>query len=339
MAKKKIWLYLRRAVFVVVLIALLVYVFMVFERKSIYGSWNYTLKVNGFKNEPEDSFNLIGFGSSHMYCTMSPLHIYENTGIRSYVLATQEQPAAATYYYVKEAFETQKPDVVILEGYMYLQNDFVPGEGTLHDAVDSFPEGRNKFDMINALNPSDGKENYYFNFMKYHTRWKELTAADFDLSYRSETDPMHGYVFVTENQPIDMKQQDYSQNQEAPLSQINMEYLRKTVDLIHENGSEVLLLLAPYLPKGFAEESKTLHRFAQEEGLEMLDMNLCYDDIGLDSSLHFCDTEHLNVYGAEIASEYLVKYIQERFTLTPRNVNDDVLWREDLRAYRAAQKR
>lgn len=338
MTKKKILLYLRRILFVVILVSLLCYVFMVFERKTIDGAWNYTLKVNGFTNEPENSFQLIGFGSSHMYCTMNPLHIYETTGIRSYVLATQQQPAAATYYYVKEAFETQKPDVVILEAYMFLQSDFVAPEGTLHDAVDSFPEGKNKFDMINALDTPDGKENYHFNFMKYHTRWKELTAADFDLSYRSETDPMHGYVFVTNNRAIDMKQQDYSQVQEIPLSQTNMEYLQKTVDLIRENGSEVLLLLTPYLPKGFAGQSKTLHRFAQEEDLEILDMNLCYDDIGLDSSIHYYDTEHLNVYGAEIASEYLVNYIREHFTLTPRDANDDAAWQEDLQAYHNAKK-
>ena len=337
MTKKNLFLILRRLLFVVLLLSLLIYTFLVFERKTLYDSWNYTLKVNGFTNEPENSFNLLGFGSSHMYCTMDPLHIYEGSGLRSYVLATQQQPVEATYYYVKEALETQNPDVVVLEAYMYLLNDFTAPEGTLHDAIDPFPEGWNKLGMIEDLDPADGKENYYINFLKYHTRWKDLSLRDFDLSYRSETDPMHGYVFLTNSAPNEMAQQDYSQEEELPLSDKNLEYLQKTIDLIHEQGSEVVLLLTPYIPKGYTGQTKALHRYAQEQGIPLLDMNLCYNDIGLDSATDYYDKEHLNVYGAEKASEYLVQFIQEHFPMSPRSIEDTALWQEDLRQYHQAK--
>ena len=35
-----------------------------------------------------------------------------------------------------------------------------------------FPEGWNKMGMIEDLDPADGKENYYINFLKYHTRFR-----------------------------------------------------------------------------------------------------------------------------------------------------------------------
>ena len=337
MKKKTLFTILRRMLFVVLLLGIFLYVSLVFERKTVYDSWNYTLKVNGFTNEPRNSFQMIGVGSSHMYCTMNPLAIYEHSGVRSYVLATQQQPVEATYYYVKEAFSSQKPDVVVLEAYMYLINDFVPPEGTLHDAVDPFPEGINKINMIRALDPEDGKENYFMNFIKYHTRWKELSRADFDLSYRQKTDPMHGYVFLTDSTPVDMVQQDYSEVEEVPLSAKNLEYLEKTIRLIREEGSEVLLLLTPYIPKGYSGQTKTLHRYAQEMGVALLDMNLCYDELGICNMTDFYDKEHLNVYGAEKASMYLADYVQQNFDISERDVSDDHLWNEDLKEYNAGK--
>ena len=91
--------------------------------------------------------------------------------------------------------------------------------------------------------------------------------------------------------------------------------------------------MTPYIPKGFGGQTVALHRYAQENGIDILDMNLCYDEIGIDNTLDFYDTEHLNVYGAEKASAYLTEYIQDHFTLTPRNVDDASLWQEDLKVY------
>lgn len=333
MSKTKIFTILRRVAFVLVLVSMFLYLSAVFERKTVDGSWNYTLKVNGFFNEPENSIQIMGFGSSHMYCTMNPLSIYAETGVRSYVMATQQQPVEATYYYIKEALKHQKPDVVILEAYMFLLNDFVPTEGTLHDTVDPFPEGVNKTKMILDLDPADGVENYFINFIKYHTRWKELSLSDFDFSYRDRTDPMHGYVFVKNSAPMDMVQQDYSDVQEIPLSNKNLEYLNKIIQLVRDEGSDILLLLTPYIPKGYSGQTKALHRYARENGVELLDMNLCYDDMEIDNDRDYYDTEHLNVYGAEKASGFLMDYIQERFTILPRDVDDASLWQEDLKDY------
>lgn len=49
------------------------------------------------------------FGPSHAYAAFSPLAIWEETGIRSYVFATQQQPLWATYTYIKEALKKQSP--------------------------------------------------------------------------------------------------------------------------------------------------------------------------------------------------------------------------------------
>ena len=333
MPYRKILRILRRVAFFLVLIALLLHISRIFERKTLEGAWNYTLKVGGFANEPRDSFQVLGFGSSHMYCTMNPLYIYEQTGVRSYVLATRQQPVEATYYYVKEAFETQSPDVVILELYSYLFDKIPATEGIAHDSIDPFPAGLNKMQLISEMDTEDGKENYYLNMIKYHTRWKELQKSDFIDSYREETDPMHGFVFLTETAPNENTQLDYTSIAETPLDSENLEYLRKTIDLIKENGSEVLLLLAPYEIQDESGCVKAVHRFAEEEHVALLDMNLCYQEIGLNNAKDFYDPRHLNVFGSEKASLYLMEYLQKHFSITERTVDDAAQWQEDLQEY------
>ena len=334
MNKKKILVILRRAVLLLLIATLFVCVSKVLERKTVYGAWNYSLKVNGFTNEPEDSMDIIGYGSSHMYCTLNPVSIYEDFGLRSYVLATQQQPVTATYYYIKESLETQSPEVIVLEALMFtVLNDKV-SEGIAHDAVDPFPDGWNKLMMIHDLNTVDGKENYYFNLIKYHSRWKEIGKEDIDFSWKKKTDPTHGYVFLTDSNPNSLYQISYENvEEEAILPQFEETFL-DIVELAKQKDTEVLLLVAPYnITEAELGRYKYLSRIAQENGVKVLDMNLELDATGLNNDTDYYDPGHLNAYGAEKASTYIVNYIKDNYDITPNDVDDDALWQEDIQYY------
>ena len=341
MTLRKFGVICRRIVFILLLLAIVVHMWAVFERKTLDGAWNYTTKIGGFVNEPEGSFDIIGVGSSHMYCSISPVYLYEQTGLRSYLLATQEQPREATHYYIKEALERQSPDVVIIESYMYVYDTFAYNgvertvtEGVAHGALDPFPNTKNKLDMIEALPTEDAKENYYFNFLKYHTRWKELTDKDFDLSYGKNTDPMHGYVFLTGAQPNESRDVSYDEVEAYPIDEAALSDLERTVNMVREAGAEPLLLIAPYqIGSEHLAACKYLAEYAEKNGIAMLDMNTAYDEIGLDNQSDFYDSGHLNVYGAEKASLYLADFIRSNFEITEKTVDDAALWQEDVEYY------
>lgn len=334
MKSNKIFVTLRRVALIVIILALFFCVSKVFERKTVNGAWNYSLKVNGFTNEPEESMDIIGYGSSHMYCTVNPVHIYETYGLRSYVLATQQQPVDATYYYIKESLETQSPEVLVLEALMFTVTNDVVTEGVAHDAVDPFPFGWNKLMMINALNTEDAKENYYVNFLKYHSRWKELTRQDFDFSWKKETDPTHGYVFLTDANPNSMSQISYDDVEEVAILERFEKVFLDIVQLAKENDTEVLLLVAPY---NVGEEElgryKYLHRLAEENGVKVLDLNEEFDATGISNDTDFYDSGHLNAAGSEKASAYIVDYIKDNYEIAPNDVDDDHLWQEDIEYY------
>ncbi|MBR3594022.1 MAG: hypothetical protein IKL44_05025 [Clostridia bacterium] len=334
MKYKKAFVFLRRTVFLLVAVALMLTVNRIFERKTLTGEWNYTIKVGGFKNEPENSFSVLGFGSSHMYCTLNPISLYSETGIRSYVLATQQQPLEATYYYIKESFKTQKPDVVLLEAFMLTGSDSPATEGVAHDAVDPFPSGIGKLEMINAMNTEDDKENYYINFLKYHTRWKELGKHDFSFKYKSATDPFRGYVFLKSTVPAKVTAVDYSVVESTPIAEQKEEWLLKIMNLAEDEGARFVLLISPYEASvdDFGKY-KYLHEFADKNGILVIDLNKNFADTGISPSTDFYDTGHLNVYGAEKASRYIGAVIAEKCGITPKDVSDTYLWEEDLKYY------
>lgn len=330
---------IRRFLFVMILCISIVTLSRVLERKTIDGAWNYSIKVGGFENEPENSFNLIGVGSSHMYCTLSPVYLYERTGVRSYVYATQQQPPIASYYYIKNAFKRQNPDVIILEGLMFVYDNTNISEGVAHDAIDPFPMSLNKIKMIYEMNQEDKKENYYFNLLKYHTRWKELRSSDFSFDYRNHTDPFHGYVFLTESSENHLTEiSSYDDVEYLTTMGSNLEILMRIKQLVEENGSKLLVLLAPTLMDDQIKSGfKTLHNFAKENNIDILDLNTVYNELGMDGMIDYYDSGHLNVYGAEKVTDYLANYIQKNYNITYRDVDDYSQWESDIEFYYSAK--
>lgn len=337
MKNKKIITVLRRALFLLLAAVIMIRVSCVLARKSVYGTENdpILLKVGGFWNEPEDSLDVLAFGSSHMYCTLTPLYLYEQTGLRAYVLATQQQAPVATYYYVREALRTQQPDVIIVEAFMFASENKTVSTGVAHDSIDPYPDSWNKLMLIREMDQEDGKESYYVNLMKYHTRWKSLTQEDFTFDARGDTDPLRGYMFFSEVGESSSRQQTYDVEPVA-VQQEHLDYLLKIKALAEEQDAKMLLLFAPF-PMNDAYRGKflTLHQFAREHGIDTLDMNLEFDAIGFDGMTDFCDSSHLNVVGAEKATLHIGRFLTETYGMTPRQLGDEQDWLADIQTYYA----
>lgn len=336
MKQKQIMTVLRRGLFLLLAVTLLVQVSGILARKSVYGTENdpILLKVGGFWNEPEDSFEVLAFGSSHMYCTLSPVYLYEQTGLRSYVLATQQQAPVATYYYVKEALRRQKPEVIIVEAFMFASDNEKVTTSVAHDAIDPYPNTWNKVLMIQEMNQEDGKESYYVNLMKYHTRWKDLTEEDFTFDAQGLTDPLRGYMFFSNVGESSARQVRYDDVEPVTIRQEHLDYLLKIQELAREHDAQMLLLFAPFpMSDTYRGKFLTLHQFAQEHGIDTLDMNLEFDAMGFDNTTDFCDSSHLNVCGAEKASLCIGSFLMEEYGLTPVKLADEEDWLAGIQTY------
>ena len=320
---------LRLCVFLLLALCLLLTAWAVFDRKT--SCW-YTEKVRGFYNEPAESMDVIGFGSSRMYCTLDPLVLHHETGLRAYVLATQQQPLKATWYYMQEALSRQSPRLLILEATMAFRPDSETTDAEIRDSLDPLPWSKNKLALIRELVPAGQRAAYYFNFLKYHQRWKELSAKDFDFSYLGKRDVFRGYMYLTPERGADCRQQSYDNAEALPIPEENLTLLREMAALAKDNGAELLLLAAPYETVtddlGYL---KSLHAFCEAEGIDFLDLNPVYDELGIDEAKDFFDIGHFNVNGSTKATRYISDYIMAQYSLSP--VPDTILDSEIRIAY------
>ncbi|WP_404987702.1 hypothetical protein [Clostridium culturomicium] len=320
--KNKIKVFIRVICFIILLSFMLFKVNEVLMRKSITGEWNMTIKTNGFYNEAENRFDVMGFGSSHMYCTVNPLTIWENTGIPSYLLTSQQQPPCTTYYYIKEALKTQAPKVVLVEAYMFTLQPASYDEGVFHDAVDFLRPSKNKRDLINEMIPENERINYHIPLLKYHTRWEELEEQDFDNSYRKMKDWLKGYVFLKDSKEISVDEEVFNEDIRLPIPEENLKYLDKIIELSEEENFKLVLIASPYNVS--AKEHgvfNSISDYAEEKGIDFINFNSLFNELNLNTNTDFYDSGHTNVYGAEKVSNYLGEYLQKKYEL--ENYSED----------------
>ena len=301
---------LKNAVVILFTVILFVSVFLMLSqiliRKTIYGQWNYLVKVGNFGLYEENSMDVIVLGASHAYCSVDNRLLKEEYNIESYTLATQQQSVKLNYYYFQEMLKTQSPDVVIVELFMVGRVDGYQTDDILHDAIDVLPMSWNKIQMIEDAVPEDKRLEYYFPIIKYHTRWKELKEEDFYDYYKEWKDEERGFVRLPQAYPVEL---DLSLKPQGiqKISEEDLEYLGKIVELAIENNIELIYLYAPYPMDGNGVDyAYTIELYAQKKGITYINGYELLSELNYDGATDFCDEYgHLNENGAQKLTYYL----------------------------------
>jgi len=324
----------KRFVAVIVFLALFFALFSVCDRilsrKETEGWWNVTAKIDGFYSSPNNEYDVMFFGSSNAYCSFNPLVIWQETGVKSYVFATQQQPLWATYYYMKDAIKTQKLDLAVVDVLMASKNDDYYDDGVNYTFCDNMPLSVNKVQLAFASAPKGERFGLLCRFVKYHSRFSELTKEDFEYRKEKMQDYSKGYYVLTST-CNDAEHFDVSKvTEREELSIKNKDYLMKIIELCKENDIKLMLVKTP--SNSNEEEKKyynSVEEIAKSNELEFVDYNLVYDKIGLDLKTDFYDKGHLNTLGAEKFSSYFVK--TTGYFAHKKRENDD--WNADYDRY------
>ena len=337
----KLKFFCKTVVFLLLLALILVPVQRVMARKSLSGTWDMTNKVAGFYNEEEDQFEVMFFGPSHAYAAFSPLVIWEETGIKSYVFSTQQQPLWATYTYIKEALKTQSPALIVLECRMALgDKEYYMEEGddkaVTYPYMDDLPLSWNKVELAVQSAPElEERFGLLFNFMMYHSRWNDLHREDFTFRRDEARDPYKGFVMLEPQEPLQPRPASETVTQAVPLLEKNQYWLEEIIKLCQEEGIELWLIKSP---SNLELEEKallnTVEETARRYNVPFHDFNVDYADIGLDESMFF-DAHHLDALGAGKFSRYFAHILQSARPNLKTDSGDPV-WAADLEVYQRA---
>lgn len=337
MKNKNVRFFCSALAFLTLLILLLIPLSRLLARKSLALPWNTTTKISGFYNEEQDQFEVMFFGSSHAYAAFSPLELWEETGVKSYVFATQQQPLWATYTYIEEALKTQSPSLVVVECRMAFGDKeyYMEGndKGVTFSYMDDIPLSWNKVKLAFQSAPDlEGRAALLFNFMMYHDRWNDLHRQDFTFRRDEARDPYKGYVMLSPQEEPRPRPDVEAVTDRTPLLAKNRYWLEEIVRLCKEEGVDLWLVKTP---SNLELEEKALlnsvEDLAAEKGVPFHDFNEDYAAIGLSEDL-FHDEHHLDCFGASRFTRFFARALTEGWPELRTDWKDPA-WTADIAVY------
>ncbi len=285
---------------------------------------------------------LLIIGNCESYENISTMELWEEYGITSFIRGNSNQLIPQSYYLLREALEYETPKVVLLN----IQAMTIPEQDTEsynRMVFDGMRWSKNKLEAIlETKMEEEHLTEYLFPLLRYHDRWKELTAEDFRYAFQERPERSYnGYYLRADIRPYtefpaERRKPDYT------FPENNYEYLDRIEALCREKGIALVLMKAPSLypewPEPYEEQ---VEAYAKEHGLLYLNTLEEAEAIGLD---FFTDTYdeglHLNVYGAEKVSQWLGPILKERYGLSDQRSDSRVaaVYNEKLDRYEAEKE-
>lgn len=278
--------------------------------------------VKGFYKEPKNSLDVVFMGNSDVYRGISPITMWDEYGIASYNFVSSGQRMWTAYYMMEECLKYQKPDLIVLNMDSAF-NESPSSESNYRKIFDNMKMGKNKIKAILDpvfKNKKSDVLSYVFPIIRYHARWNELEDKDFQNAFENERFDFKGLDLTTEVKPYNYDNKYMEKNHsEEKIGEKCSKYLEKMIELCKKNDIELLLIEIPSVESWSKDLSDKTQEFADEHGLEFIDMNLNYKEFGLDWKTDTADEgDHLNVYGAEKVSKYLGGIIKEKYDIPNR---------------------
>ena len=296
--------------------------------------------------------DVVFVGDCEVYENFSPITLYEEYGITSYIRGSAQQMIWQSYYLMEETFKYETPKVMIFNVLsMKYDTPKSTGKSSQREAynrmtLDGMRWSASKWNSIKASMTEEEKEkeamfSYILPLLRYHDRWSKLEKQDFTYLFKKKQLSDNGYLMQTGIKPYT---DPYA---ERPLADYNFGensyyYLDKMVSLCKEKGVELILIKAPSLsPVWWDEWDKQMVDYAKKNGLAYYNLLQKSGEIGIDWQRDTYDAGlHLNVYGAEKLSDYFGKILKENHNLPDRrndkNINE--LWSNKCKTYYERKK-
>ncbi len=286
--------------------------------------------------------DVIFVGDCEVYENFSPIVLWEDYGINSYIRGSAEQYIFQSYYLLEDTLRYETPEVVIFN-IQSLQFPESRNEAYNRMTLEGMEWSKSKIDSINAsMKDEEQFLDYVFPILRYHSRWSELKSDDFKYMFDTEKVSHNGYYMRVDVRPaVDVPKgkplADYS------FDENSWKYLDMMKDLCKEKGIELILIKAPSLyPYWYEEWDVQLEEYAERNDLRYVNFLEITDEVGLDYTTDTYDAGlHMNLSGAEKLSEWLGNYLRDEIGLNDRRGEEalSASWNEKIKFYEEEKAR
>lgn len=331
--KKSVIKFIIRAVAFVAVFAL---VFIACSHMLSVGMDRHSAHVlKGFYNEKPETLDAVYFGSSNVLAFWNPMLAWEWHGITVHPYSCNSQPLTLAEDLIKEARKTQ-PDAVFIVNIntLGLEMDTVG----FHRLFDNMPFSIHKIQTIEKMsamyNLSDkDKLELYFPLLRYHSRWSELSSADFASSGVEYKGAFNYGRYWTVSEDLTNRYIITDKITTPP------DHVKTAVEsLLDYCESENLKMLFVTVPRGEetvaeAEMHNYINEQAIQRGFPVLDLNDEIDTLQLDLQRDYYNRTHTNVHGSVKFTQYMSEYLIKTFGF--KNKKDDSAYSDRNKVYRS----
>lgn len=291
--------------------------------------------------DEQKNHEVIFIGDCEVYANFSPMVLYEEEGITSYIRGNSQQLIWQSYYILKETLKYETPKVVVFNVNSMRYSEPV-SEAYNRLAIDKMKWSKEKIDIIKAsMTEEENFLSYVIPVLRYHSRFDKLTSEDFKYLLKTENSMHNGFLINKNVKPVEslptkrrLSNYDFAEN--------CYEYLNKIAQLCKENNIKLVLIKAPSVyPYWYDEYEEQIKEYAQNNNLDYYNFKGKVEEIGIDYDTDTYDGGlHLNLEGATKLSKYFSKILKEKYELTDYREDEEIskIYNEKLERYNEAIK-
>ena len=243
-------------------------------------------RIAGIQEEPEGQIDVLNVGDSLADIAITPVEMFRDYGITSYVMGRDLQKCIESYYAIKMAKRHQPIKVVLWEVHNLCkhQEDYEP-----------YIVGVSEY------------AKYRSQFIKYHYIWKNWMEGKGIRKY------FKGYVVNEKTTPYEgeIPYLDESETKAFEIPEDQKYVFDKIYDYCEKEGIKLVLYAVPSPHCYNMEMHNGYVKLAKEYGLDFLDGNVETEKIGIDFSKDYFDKggDHLNLSGTRKMTAYIADYL------------------------------
>ncbi|MCM1244414.1 MAG: hypothetical protein NC293_02080 [Roseburia sp.] len=289
-------------------------------------------------------------GGSHALNGFNPSVIWRENRIKTYNFSFSGEPVYMTHYYLKELFKKRSYKLVVFDAYYVgLKNQYFVRDYHVFDVLGKAHWTVDKWNFIRECVAPEMRDKYYLPLLNYHTRWSKIKKADFWRAPNPADDFWLGSGYYFERRggdPVSFEPWN-AFAKPTPMPEYSEKYLRKVIELVQSQGSQLLLVDLPHryndksAPDTWVDDEYSVYertrQIAAEYGVPFLQFNdSIMAEIGFVPEEDMYNPGHMNVYGSEKVSRYLGNYICENYEVSPVPEQVHDLWDDYLQKYEKA---
>ena len=260
--------------------------------------------------------DVIFVGDCETYANFSPMELYREQGITAYIRGSTQQLIWQSYYVLKETLEYETPRAVVFNVNSMRYSEPV-SEAFHRLTIDKMRWSDEKVGIIRAsMTEEEDFLSYMFPILRYHSRFDELTAEDFEYLFKVKDNTWNGFLMNKEvngleELPTKRLLSDYR------FADICCEYLDKIRELCENAGAELILIKAPSVyPYWYEEYDAQIESYAEEHGLAFYNFLDHVEEIGIDYTQDTYDQGlHMNLTGATKLSKFFARILAEEHNI------------------------